>query len=54
VERAQRTHTQSAAGGYELYNGDLAIQALNQALRAWERAYNTVRPQQALDYLTPH
>lgn len=50
VERAQRTHTEEF---YELYDGDLQIVALNQALRAWEGVYNTVRPHQALRGRTP-
>ncbi|MFC1935690.1 integrase core domain-containing protein [Chloroflexota bacterium] len=28
--------------------------ALNRELLAWEHTYNTVRPHQALGYLTPH
>ena len=50
VERAQRTHTEEF---YELYDGDLEIAPLNQALLAWERIYNTVRPHQSLDGRTP-
>lgn len=50
VERAQRTHTEEF---YELYDGDLQLGPFNQALLAWERTYNTVRPHQALGYLTP-
>jgi transposase InsO family protein len=50
VERAQRTHTEEF---YQLYDGDLEIPALNQALLAWEHIYNTIRPHQALGYLTP-
>jgi len=50
VERAQRTHTEEF---YELYDGDLHLMPLNQALQDWERTYNTVRPHQALGYLTP-
>ena len=41
VERAQRTHTEEF---YELYDGDVDIGPLNQALRAWERTYNIIRP----------
>ena len=51
VERAQRTHTEEF---YELYDGDLEMAPLNEALRNWERVYNHVRPHQALGYLTPH
>ena len=50
VERAQRTHTEEF---YEIYDGDLAIAPLNQALRSWEEVYNTVRPHQSLDGRTP-
>ena len=50
VERAQRTHTEEF---YELYDGDLDLPTLNAALLHWERRYNTVRPHQALHYLTP-
>ena len=50
VERAQRTHTEEF---YELYDGDLDMAPLNRALRHWEMVYNTVRPHQSLDYLTP-
>ncbi|MDP6800615.1 MAG: integrase core domain-containing protein [SAR202 cluster bacterium] len=50
VERAQRTHTEEF---YEVYDGDLGVGALNQALRRWEQVYNTVRPHQSLGYLTP-
>jgi transposase InsO family protein len=50
VERAQRTHTEEF---YEVVDFPLEIPALNQALLAWERTYNTIRPHQALGYLTP-
>jgi len=50
VERAQRTHTEEF---YELYDGDLEIPALNEALQEWERVYNTIRPHQSLDGRTP-
>ena len=51
VERAQRTHTEEF---YELTACSLQIPTLNRELRAWEHVYNTVRPHQALGYLTPH
>ncbi len=51
VERAQRTHTEEF---YELIDFPLAVSSLNPELQAWERTYNTVRPHQALSYLTPH
>ena len=50
VERAQRTHTEEF---YELYDGELEIEPLNQALLDWERVYNTIRPHHSLDGLTP-
>ena len=50
VERAQRTHTEEF---YEVYPDDLGVTPLNQALRAWERVYNHIRPHQSLGYLTP-
>lgn len=50
VERAQRTHTEEF---YEVTDFSLDIPTLNQELRAWEHTYNTVRPHQALGYLTP-
>ena len=50
VERAHRTHTEEF---YQVEDFPLEIPALNQALRAWEHTYNTVRPHQALGYLTP-
>lgn len=50
VERAQRTHTEEF---YEVTPCSWLIPQLNQELRAWERIYNTVRPHQALHYLTP-
>ena len=50
VERAQRTHTEEF---YEVTPFSLEIAALNRELLAWGGAYNTVRPHQALGYLTP-
>jgi putative transposase len=50
VERAQRTHTEEF---YEVTNTNFEIAELNRALQDWERIYNTVRPHQALGYLTP-
>ena len=50
VERAQRTHTEEF---YEVNDFPLEIAPLNQQLRLWELTYNTVRPHQALGYLTP-
>jgi len=50
VERAHRTHTEEF---YEVTDFPLEMAPLNQELQAWERVYNTVRPHQALGYLTP-
>jgi len=50
VERAHRTHTEEF---YEVTPSSFQIAHLNQELLAWERIYNTVRPHQALGYLTP-
>jgi len=50
VERAQRTHTEEF---YEVTDATFDISELNQALLKWEEVYNTVRPHQALGYLTP-
>jgi transposase InsO family protein len=50
VERANRTHTEEF---YEITPCSLPIAELNQELQAWEQTYNTVRPHQALGYLTP-
>ncbi len=50
VERANRTHTEEF---YEVTDFSLDVATLNQELRAWEHTYNTVRPHQALGYLTP-
>jgi putative transposase len=50
VERANRTHRSEF---WELYDGDLELPPLREALRAWEETYNHVRPHQALGYRTP-
>jgi transposase InsO family protein len=50
VERANRTHTEEF---YEVTPCLLPIAELNQELQAWETTYNTIRPHQALGYLTP-
>lgn len=51
VERANRTHQEEF---YEVHE-DLAwtVTALGPQVQAWEHTYNTVRPHQALGYLTP-
>ena len=50
VERAQRTHTEEF---YEVTDASFELPELNQALLEWEEVYNTIRPHQALGYLTP-
>ena len=50
VERANRTHTEEF---YQVTPCSLAMKKFNRELRHWERIYNTVRPHQALGYLTP-
>lgn len=50
VERAQRTHTEEF---YEVTEANFEIRELNRALLEWEKVYNTIRPHQALGYLTP-
>lgn len=50
VERANRTHTEEF---YQVTPYSLELHKLNRELRHWERTYNTVRPHQALGYLTP-
>ena len=50
VERANRTHTEEF---YEVTPCSFSIAELNRELQAWERTYNTLRPHQSLDYLTP-
>jgi len=50
VERANRTHSEEF---YQVTSYSLELKKLNRELRHWERTYNTVRPHQALGYLTP-
>jgi putative transposase len=50
VERANRTHTEEF---YEVTDAEPDLASLRSALREWEDVYNTVRPHQALGYLTP-
>ena len=45
-----RRHTEEF---YQVTSCWLDMKKLNRELRDWERIYNTVRPHQALDYLTP-
>ena len=50
VERANRTHTEEF---YEVTAAEPELEAFQAGLRAWETVYNTIRPHQALGYLTP-
>ncbi len=50
VERAHRTHTEEF---YEVTDSSFELAELRQELLEWETKYNTIRPHQALDYLTP-
>lgn len=51
VERAHRTHNEEF---YEITpDACSSFSQLNQQLQRWEHIYNTVRPHQALGYLTP-
>jgi transposase InsO family protein len=50
VERANRTHTEEF---YEVTDAAPELEALQVELAAWEVCYNTIRPHQALGYLTP-
>jgi len=51
VERANRTHAEEF---YEVTDSDFDMPSVNPALRHWEITYNTIRPHQALGYLTPN
>ena len=50
VERAHRTHTEEF---YEVTDSSFDIAELRDELLEWETTYNTIRPHQALAYLTP-
>jgi transposase InsO family protein len=50
VERAHRTHTEEF---YEITESSFDLPELREELLEWERVYNTVRPHQALGYMTP-
>jgi putative transposase len=50
VERAHRTHTEEF---YEVTDSTFDLDDLRNDLLEWETIYNTLRPHQALDYLTP-
>lgn len=50
VERANRTHQEEF---YQTSSAELTVEAMGRELAEWETVYNTVRPHQALGYLTP-
>jgi putative transposase len=50
VERANRTHTEEF---YHFSTANPTVAELGSELRHWEIVYNTIRPHQALSYLTP-
>ncbi len=50
VERAHRTHTEEF---YEVSDSSFDLAEIRRDLLKWENIYNTVRPHQALGYLTP-
>ena len=50
VERANRTHTEEF---YDVTTAEPDLPSLQAELRVWEIVYNTIRPHQALNYLTP-
>ena len=50
VERAHRTHTEEF---YEVTESSFDLTELRDELLQWERTYNTIRPHQALGYMTP-
>lgn len=51
VERANGT---SRGEFYPFYDGALTIEAINKALKRYQRLYNDYRPHQSLDLLTPN
>jgi transposase InsO family protein len=50
VERSNRTHTEEF---YEVHDFSFDIRVLNEELHEWQTIYNTIRPNQAIGYLTP-
>jgi len=50
VERAHRTHSEEF---YEVTDSSFDLSELKDELLQWERVYNTIRPHQALGYVTP-
>ncbi len=59
VERAHRTHPVRKSNGthteefYEVTDSSFDLSELRNELLEWERVYNTIRPHQALGYVTP-
>ena len=49
----ERTNGTARREFWELYDGELELPPLQQALRAWEEHDHHVRPHQALGYRTP-
>jgi len=45
-----RTHTEEF---YDVTDSSFDLPELGDELLEWERTYNTIRPHQALDYMTP-
>jgi transposase InsO family protein len=50
VERVHWTHTEEF---YEITESSFGLSELKDELLEWEGVYNTVRPHQALGYVTP-
>jgi len=50
VERANRTHSEEL---YEVVDSNFTVTDLTPKVLEWEQVYSTVRPHQALGYLTP-
>ena len=50
VERAHRTHTEEF---YEVTDSSFDLADIRHELLKWETTYNSIRPHQALGYLTP-
>ena len=48
--RANRTHTEES---HEVTDAEPDLASFQAGLRDWETVYNTIRPHQALGYLTP-
>lgn len=50
VERANRTHTEEF---YEITDSVFELAELRNELSQWQGVYNTIRPHQSLNYMTP-